>query len=172
MSDLQKLNARLQKLEKFESQRAAGQPSERHEAMLEATPLSQWRRSVPSMELVQHNFTAPSYPMDTITTTPRHCKDDMRLLVEVSIGDTFSVTNYADTQYVVVIKPHDTLCVAKSPPDHQCIFRRNMQTLVILCVSPIRGDTESVGIVCFGPHQKIWRGKRAMRAPSETSEPD
>ena len=65
---MQKLNARVLKLEEqVESQRAADQPSQRHEATPEATLPSQRRSSVASTELVQQpDFTAPSYPMDAI----------------------------------------------------------------------------------------------------------
>ena len=65
LSDIQKLNARVLKLEKqVESQRAADQPSQRHEA----TPEAQRRSSMASTELVrQPDFTAPSYPVDAIT---------------------------------------------------------------------------------------------------------
>ena len=68
LSEMQKLNARVQKLEEqVESQRAAG-------ATLEATPPSQRRSSMASIDLVrQPDFTAPSYPMDTITEA-QHCQ--------------------------------------------------------------------------------------------------
>lgn len=74
---MQKLSARLAKLEELESQRATGQPSQRHEdpsfdTAPEATPSSQQRRSVASTELVQPDFTAPRYPVDSITEAG-HC---------------------------------------------------------------------------------------------------
>ena len=53
--------------------RAAGQPSQRHEATPEATPPSQQRSSMASTDLVQPNFTAPSYTVDTITEA-EHCQ--------------------------------------------------------------------------------------------------
>ena len=74
---MQKLSARLAKLEELESQRATGQPSQRHEdhsfdTAPEATPPSQRRSSVASTELVQLDFTAPRYPVDSITEA-EHC---------------------------------------------------------------------------------------------------
>jgi hypothetical protein len=72
-SEMQKLHARIAKLEKLESQRATGQPSQRHEATPEVTPPSQRRSSVASMELVQPDFTAPRYPVDSITEA-EHCE--------------------------------------------------------------------------------------------------
>ena len=77
-SEMQKLSARLAKLEELESQRATAQPSQRHEdpsfdtAPAEATPPSQRRSSVASTELVQPDFTAPRYPVDSITEA-EHC---------------------------------------------------------------------------------------------------
>ena len=67
LSEMQKLNARVQKLEEqVDSQRAAG-------ATPEATPPSQWRSSVASTELLQQpDFTAPSYLVDAITEA-QHC---------------------------------------------------------------------------------------------------
>ena len=66
-SELQKLNARVRKLEEqVESQRPAG-------ATPEATPPSQRRSSVASMEPVQPDFMAPRYPVDTITEA-QHCQ--------------------------------------------------------------------------------------------------
>jgi hypothetical protein len=64
LSEMQKLNARLVKLEELA---AAGQPSQWHEATPESTPPSQRRSSVASTELVQPNSMAPRYHMDTIT---------------------------------------------------------------------------------------------------------
>src|SRR6266566_4813910 len=69
LSDMQKINARLQKLEELESQRAAGQPSQRHEA----TPPSQRRSSMASTDPIQPDFTAHIYPVDTITEA-QHCE--------------------------------------------------------------------------------------------------
>ena len=71
---MQKLSARLAKLEELESQRATGQPSERHEdPSFDATPPSERRSSVASTELVQPDFTAPRYPVDSITAA-EHCE--------------------------------------------------------------------------------------------------
>ncbi|KAE8811351.1 Receptor-like protein 12 [Hordeum vulgare] len=67
LSDRQKINARLQILEELESERAADQPSKQHETTPEFTPPSQWRSNVVSTELVQPDFMATSYPVDTIT---------------------------------------------------------------------------------------------------------
>ena len=68
---MQKLNARMAKLEELA---AAGQPSQRHEyPTREATPPSQRRSSVASTELVRPDFTAPRYPVDTITEA-QHCE--------------------------------------------------------------------------------------------------
>ena len=64
---MQKINARLQVLEELQSERAVDQPSQRHGTTPEFTPPSQWRSSMASTELVQPDFTAPSYPVDTIT---------------------------------------------------------------------------------------------------------
>jgi hypothetical protein len=76
-SEMQKFNARLAKLEELESQRAIGQPSQRHKdpsfnPAPEATPPSQRRSSVASTELVQPDITAPRYPVDSIMKN-EHC---------------------------------------------------------------------------------------------------
>src|SRR3989337_429136 len=75
VSEMQKLNARIAKLEELA---VAGQPSQRHEdpcfdAAPEATPPSQRRSNVASTELVQPDFTAPRYPVDSITEA-EHCE--------------------------------------------------------------------------------------------------
>lgn len=70
---MQKLSARLAKLEELESQRANDQPPQRHEdPSLDAAPPSQWRSSVASTELVQPDFLGPRYPVDSITEV-EHC---------------------------------------------------------------------------------------------------
>src|SRR3990170_855844 len=74
---MEKINARLAKLEELESQRATGQPSQWYEdpsfdAAPEATPPSQRRSSVASTELVQPDIMAPRYPVDSITEN-EHC---------------------------------------------------------------------------------------------------
>ena len=71
------MNERLAKLEALESQRATGQPSQRHEdpsleTTHDATPPSQRRSSVASTELVHPDSTAPRYPVDGITHN-EHC---------------------------------------------------------------------------------------------------
>ena len=66
LSEMEKLNARIAKLEELA---AASQPSQRHEA----TPPSQQRSSVASKELVQPDFTALRYPVDSITEV-EHCE--------------------------------------------------------------------------------------------------
>ena len=74
---MKKMEQILAKLEELESQRATGQPSQRHEdpsfdTAPEATQPSQQRSSVASAELVQPDFTAPRYPVDSITGD-EHC---------------------------------------------------------------------------------------------------
>ena len=69
---MQKMSARLAKLEELESQRAIGQLSQRHEdpsfdTAPEATPPSHRRSSVASTEIVQPDITDPHYPVDSIT---------------------------------------------------------------------------------------------------------
>ena len=67
-SELEQLKARVLKLEEqVERQRTADQPDQRHEAIPEITPPSQRRSNMASTELLQQpDFTAPSYPMNTI----------------------------------------------------------------------------------------------------------
>ena len=63
-SEMETIKARLAKLEEFAT---ADQPSQWLEATPEATPPSQRRSNVASMELAQPDLTAPRYPVDTIT---------------------------------------------------------------------------------------------------------
>ena len=51
---------------------SCSQPSQWHEAILEGTPLSQRKSTVASTELIHHDFTAPRYPVDSITEV-EHC---------------------------------------------------------------------------------------------------
>ena len=67
---METIKATLAKLEEFAT---AGQPSQWLEATPEATPPSQRRSSVASMELAQPDLTAPRYPVDTITEA-QHCE--------------------------------------------------------------------------------------------------
>ena len=75
---MERLSARLAKLEELGSQRATGQPSQQHEdpcfdAAPEATPPSQRRSGMASTDLVQPDFTTPRYPVDSITEA-EHCE--------------------------------------------------------------------------------------------------
>jgi hypothetical protein len=90
---MQKMEERLVKLEELESQRATGQPSQRHEdpsfdTAHESTPPSRRKSSVASTELVQPDITAPRYPVDAIMER-EHCELMMKchnLILKVAVG--------------------------------------------------------------------------------------